>query len=641
MAPRVVVYLGASQPVHATHVRLVRTLLSEGHDRVFVFLLRWRPERFGTSADSAAEHLRGWLSAEGGPLTPADLSRLTLQVVQHDHEAGSRMRAALGAGVDADVEVCFSQKYADETERIERDWLPIYRSEFPAAKPRFLTDEIDPGAVPCGTAKFADALQRYRDAKGGDGEASATDDLNQWRPEHVAANVWIAYVDGLLAGAGGEPFYVPAEKAELEGVFFADTDVLRVLDTTWRERKVPGGAAAFLGDKGNWGTFWKKHATDTDEALFKQFCLRRRGILQPSALECMPIASPASLSAAVGAPLNAARRNNQQRFVVLAAPAMHMMAERLVASDPGRFEYFVSKWRKFPDGTDNITLGGFEPEDKVSRRDVLFLASFDCNDTALSQLHALTFLCESAFLSSLTILLAYLPTGTMERYLQPGRVAAANTTAKLLSQLPATGSSRTRVMIYDVHALPTQYFFTGNAAATLHSACPLVVSRIESMPADSRIDCVAFPDDGAAKRFGKFFQSHLKGAEIVTCNKVRTEGNKRVVVISEGQPEGRHVLIVDDLVQTGGTLYECAVKLREAGAKSVSGFVVHGVFPNESWRRFLRGGDRDVFSRFWLSSSNPAVLAKVPGGDVFEVLDLAPRIARDLVEEPSGRAAWS
>ena len=320
---------------------------------------------------------------------------------------------------------------------------------------------------------------------------------------------------------------------------------------------------------------------------------------------------------------------------------MHSTAERLVATDPSRFEYHVSKWRKFPDGTDNITLGGFEPVDKVSGRDVLFLASFESNDTTMSQLHALTFLCESAFVGSLTVLLAFLPTGTMERYLQPGRIPAANTLAKLLSALPSTGGKRTRVMIYDVHAPPTQYFFTNTCAASLHTACPLAIAKIQAMAPSAKIDCVAFPDDGACKRFAKFFQKHLPGVEIVTCNKVRTEDNKRIVVISEGQPAGKHVLIMDDLIQTGGTLYECAVGLKKAGAKTVSGFVVHAVFPGGGWKRFTKGGDRAVFERFWLSSSNPAVCEQIPSGDVFEVLDLAPRIVHDLELEPSGRSAWS
>lgn len=44
----------------------------------------------------------------------------------------------------------------------------------------------------------------------------------------------------------------------------------------------------------------------------------------------------------------------------------------------------------------------------------------------------------------------------------------------------------------------------------------------------------------------------------VVCAKVR-EGDKRIVRIKEGNPEGRHVVIVDDLVQSGGTLRECQV----------------------------------------------------------------------------------
>ena len=42
----------------------------------------------------------------------------------------------------------------------------------------------------------------------------------------------------------------------------------------------------------------------------------------------------------------------------------------------------------------------------------------------------------------------------------------------------------------------------------------------------------------------------------VICTKVR-DGDKRIVRLKEGSPQGRHVVIVDDLVQSGGTLMEC------------------------------------------------------------------------------------
>jgi hypothetical protein len=61
----------------------------------------------------------------------------------------------------------------------------------------------------------------------------------------------------------------------------------------------------------------------------------------------------------------------------------------------------------------------------------------------------------------------------------------------------------------------------------------------------------------------------------VICTKVR-DGAKRIVRLKEGEPQGRHVVIVDDLVQSGGTLIECHALLSSLGAK-------HGA-------RGLRGG---------------------------------------------------
>jgi phosphoribosylpyrophosphate synthetase len=63
------------------------------------------------------------------------------------------------------------------------------------------------------------------------------------------------------------------------------------------------------------------------------------------------------------------------------------------------------------------------------------------------------------------------------------------------------------------------------------------------------------------------------------------DGDKRVITVQDGEPKDRHVVIVDDLVQTGGTLYECGVALKGLGAASVSTFAAHAVFPNTAWKR--------------------------------------------------------
>ena len=180
----------------------------------------------------------------------------------------------------------------------------------------------------------------------------------------------------------------------------------------------------------------------------------------------------------------------------------------------------------------------------------------------------------------------------------------------------------------------SQFFFTGNCFATLHTACPLMAAKIRTMPEESRIDCIAFPDEGACKRFGGFFSEEFKsaGIELVTCCKKRNVGAEgRTVEIFDGNPSGKNVLVMDDLIQTGGTMYEAAAKLKESGAKSVSSFVVHAVFPNEGWKRFTREGDRGAaFTKFWLTNSNPAVSSSLPVDDIFEVLDLTPQILLDL-----------
>jgi len=92
------------------------------------------------------------------------------------------------------------------------------------------------------------------------------------------------------------------------------------------------------------------------------------------------------------------------------------------------------------------------------------------------------------------------------------------------------------------------------------------------------------------------------------------------------------VLIVDDLVRTGGTLAACAKVLMEAGAHRVSAFVAHAAFPGDSYKQFCRGGKMAVFDRFYVTSSNPTVVNRIEieADEVFEVLDLLPLLFEDI-----------
>ena len=103
----------------------------------------------------------------------------------------------------------------------------------------------------------------------------------------------------------------------------------------------------------------------------------------------------------------------------------------------------------------------------------------------------------------------------------------------------------------------------------LLTALPLLDEQLRVMKGEGKEVMVVFPDEGASKRF----KSDLGSWPAITCVKVREGDSKRKVTIKHGQwcsgyfiyvkscagdPRGWHVVIVDDLVQTGGTIMECA-----------------------------------------------------------------------------------
>lgn len=290
---------------------------------------------------------------------------------------------------------------------------------------------------------------------------------------------------------------------------------------------------------------------------------------------------------------------------ILHCPQMATLAEKLVGRTPGLCPATV-RWEHFDDGFPKLTI---ENTDTLRNQDIAFLASFDQPGEIFRQLSAIYEIPRYG-VRSFKVVLPYYPTGTMERVDQDGQVATAATLAKMLSQIPLTISGPTQVIIYDIHALQERFYFSDQISPRLETAMPLLIKRLEQ---ESNL-AVAFPDDGAVKRFSRHFP-HLPQ---IVFQKVR-KGRRRSVTIREGNPGGRHVVIVDDLVMTGGTLLKCQELLLAKGAAQVSAFVTHGVFPQESNRNFTPEG----FTRFWMTDSCPVMAEQLDGTPPFEVLSLA------------------
>ncbi|KAK2983347.1 hypothetical protein RJ640_016085 [Escallonia rubra] len=301
---------------------------------------------------------------------------------------------------------------------------------------------------------------------------------------------------------------------------------------------------------------------------------------------------------------------------------MKALAER-VAAESDAIELRSITWRTFEDGFPNLFIANAHG---IRGQHVAFLASFSSPGVIFEQLSVIYAL-PKLFVSSFTLVLPFFPTGTSERMEEEGDVATAFTLARILSNVPISRGGPTSLVIYDIHALQERFYFGDNVLPCFESGIPLLKNRLQQLP-DSDNITVAFPDDGAWKRFHK----QLQHFPTIVCAKVR-EGDQRIVRIKEGDPKGRHVVIVDDLVQSGGTLIECQKVLAKHGAAKISAYVTHGIFPNRSWERFghdKNGCPENGLAYFWITDSCPLTVKEVKNKPPFEVLSLASSIAATL-----------
>lgn len=293
---------------------------------------------------------------------------------------------------------------------------------------------------------------------------------------------------------------------------------------------------------------------------------------------------------------------------------------RRIAAESDTIELKSINWGTFADGFPNLFIHNAHG---IRSQHVAFLASFSSPAVIFEQL-SIIYALPRMFVSSFTLVLPFFPTGTFERMEDEGDIATAFTLARILSNIPISRGGPTSLVIFDIHALQERFYFGDNVLPCFESGIPLLKHRLHQL-ADSTNISIAFPDEGAWKRF----HNHLQHFPTIICTKVR-EGDKRIVRLKEGEAGGRHVVIVDDLVQSGGTLIECQKVLLAHGAAKVSAYATHGVFPNRSWEKFLYKDGQQGFSYFWITDSCPLTVKDVISRAPFEVLSLAGSIAAAL-----------
>jgi ribose-phosphate pyrophosphokinase len=134
-------------------------------------------------------------------------------------------------------------------------------------------------------------------------------------------------------------------------------------------------------------------------------------------------------------------------------------------------------------------------------------------------------------------------------------------------------------MTMDLHAPQIQGFF--DIPVDHLEPSSLFVPYLESLNLKNLT--IAAPDMGGVNRargYTKYFNS-----EMVICDKQRKKANEIAGMTVIGDVEGRDIVLVDDIVDTAGTLTKAAEMLFEKGAKSVRAFCTHPVLSGKAYER--------------------------------------------------------
>jgi ribose-phosphate pyrophosphokinase len=147
--------------------------------------------------------------------------------------------------------------------------------------------------------------------------------------------------------------------------------------------------------------------------------------------------------------------------------------------------------------------------------------------------------------------------------------------AKLVANmLVAAGADR--IMTMDLHAGQIQGFF--DIPVDHLEGTSVFVPYLQTKNIDNLI--FASPDVGGVSRVRKF-ASHFD-ADIVICDKVRKKANEIDSMTLIGDVKNANVVLVDDMIDTGGTICKAAALIMEKGAKSVRAIATHAVMSHKA-----------------------------------------------------------
>ena len=220
--------------------------------------------------------------------------------------------------------------------------------------------------------------------------------------------------------------------------------------------------------------------------------------------------------------------------------------------------------------------GEFQPsfEESVRGARVFIIGSTHPTSENLMEMLLMIDAAKRASAKHITAVMPYFGWARQDRKDKPRVPIAAKLVANLLETAGAT-----RVITMDLHADQIQGFF--EIPVDHLYASTIFVPYIKSLNLENL--CIASPDMGGSKRahsYAKFLNS-----DVVICYKQRKKANVIEKMELIGDVEGKNVILVDDMVDTAGTLVKASEIMKEKGAVSVRAICTHALLSGNAIER--------------------------------------------------------
>lgn len=263
-------------------------------------------------------------------------------------------------------------------------------------------------------------------------------------------------------------------------------------------------------------------------------------------------------------------------FKVFSGTKSHYMAEE-ICRDLG-VELGKMNILHFADGEFEVSF-----EESIRGRDVYLVQSTFPNSDNLMELLLMIDAAKRASAKSVIAVMPYFGWARQDRKDKPRVSIAARLVANLL-----TAAGVDRIITMDLHADQIQGFF--NIPVDHLYASSVFIPYIQSLNLDNMV--MATPDVGGAKRANSY--AKYLGVPLVLCHKQRAKANVVETMTLIGDVTDKNVILLDDMVDTAGTLIKASELMIQSGARSVRAIASHAIMSDPATQRVEESGLTEI-----------------------------------------------